>query len=223
MNDWESDTAAAAGTRILGDVAVPRVGFGAMRLPQADKVLIPDAGGVPHIGTAVFFFSPLRSANELIKRALSPYPSDHVIATKVGQPRDLSGAWLPHAGRRELRGAGRGEPAPAGPRPPGPGEPTGTEREEVRKVARSHGVTPAQVRTAWTLHQGPHVLAIPGTGDPAHLQVAAGPLRLTSTELARLDAAHHSSASAAAWRIRPNPGGTRETGSDDGRRVMRSR
>lgn len=44
------------------------------------------------------------------------------------------------------------------------------------------------MRLAWTLHQGPNVLAIPGTGNPAHLEenVAAGALRLTGEELARL-------------------------------------
>lgn len=61
--------------------------------------------------------------------------------------------------------------------------------EVVDEVARAHGATPAQVRLAWTLHRGPNVLAIPGTGDPAHLEqnVAAGALRLTDDELTRLD------------------------------------
>jgi aryl-alcohol dehydrogenase-like predicted oxidoreductase len=56
------------------------------------------------------------------------------------------------------------------------------------EVARAHGATPEQVRIAWTLHQGPHVLAIPGTGDPAHVEenVAAAALRLTPEDLARL-------------------------------------
>jgi pyridoxine 4-dehydrogenase len=46
------------------------------------------------------------------------------------------------------------------------------------------------VRLAWTLHRGPHVLAIPGTGDPAHLEqnIAAGALRLTPAEMDRLSA-----------------------------------
>ncbi len=59
----------------------------------------------------------------------------------------------------------------------------------VRRVARAHGATPAQVRLAWTLHRGPHVLAIPGTANPAHLtqNIAAGALRLTQEELAALD------------------------------------
>jgi pyridoxine 4-dehydrogenase len=60
--------------------------------------------------------------------------------------------------------------------------------EAVRAVALAHGVTPHQVRLAWTLHQGPHVLAIPGTGDPNHLvaNIAAGAVRLSADELARL-------------------------------------
>jgi aryl-alcohol dehydrogenase-like predicted oxidoreductase len=55
-------------------------------------------------------------------------------------------------------------------------------------VARAHEATPAQVRLAWTLHQGPNVLAIPGTGDPGHLEqnVAAAALRLSDEELALL-------------------------------------
>ncbi|MER6030110.1 aldo/keto reductase [Streptomyces sp. NPDC001851] len=62
--------------------------------------------------------------------------------------------------------------------------------DTVRDIARAHGVSPAQIRIAWTLHQGPHVLAIPGTGDPDHLveNVAAGALRLTADERKRLDA-----------------------------------
>ncbi|MEU5781202.1 aldo/keto reductase [Micromonospora lupini] len=58
----------------------------------------------------------------------------------------------------------------------------------VEAVARAHGVTPQQVRLAWTLHQGPHVLAIPGTGDPAHLEenITAAALRLTPEDLTHL-------------------------------------
>ncbi|MEU7924169.1 aldo/keto reductase [Micromonospora sp. NPDC049107] len=58
----------------------------------------------------------------------------------------------------------------------------------VEAVARDHGVTPSQVRLAWTLHQGPHVLAIPGTSDPAHLEenIAAASLDLTPEDLTRL-------------------------------------
>ncbi|MGF0173923.1 aldo/keto reductase [Streptomyces sp. Marseille-Q5077] len=68
---------------------------------------------------------------------------------------------------------------------------TGAHDDEVLAVAQAHGVSPAQVRIAWTLHQGPHVLAIPGTGNPDHLaeNVAAGAVRLTGDELARLNTA----------------------------------
>ena len=56
------------------------------------------------------------------------------------------------------------------------------------EVARRHGATPAQVRLAWTLHQAPNVLAIPGTGNPAHVDenVAAAALHLTADDLALL-------------------------------------
>jgi len=66
---------------------------------------------------------------------------------------------------------------------------SGAEDERVDAVAKAHGVSTAQVRLAWTLHQGPNVLAIPGTGDPAHLEqnVAAGALELTDAELAALN------------------------------------
>ena len=51
-------------------------------------------------------------------------------------------------------------------------------------------MTAAQARLAWTLQQGPHVLAIPGTGNPGHLEanVAAGALRLTADDMALLGA-----------------------------------
>jgi pyridoxine 4-dehydrogenase len=60
---------------------------------------------------------------------------------------------------------------------------------EVLAIASAHGATAAQVRLAWTLQRGAHVLAIPGTGDPAHLtaNVAASALRLSGEELALLE------------------------------------
>lgn len=288
-------TADAAGTWTLGDRTVNRLGLGAMRLtgtaafdhgvPRDRRTSIAVLRravelGVNHVDTAAFYFSSLRSANELIGAALAPYPDDLVIATKVGPGRDPSGEWLPFARPEQLRGQveenlrqlGRDHldvvnlrtygPGPVADhvgallelceagllrhvglsnvgvaqldealaltpvvevqnryaldsrRPgeddvlracaergiafvpffaiAGAGRERGASRPEhpeVRSVAEAHGASPAQVRLAWTLHQGPHVLAIPGTGTPAHLEenVAAAALRLTDAEVARLD------------------------------------
>jgi aryl-alcohol dehydrogenase-like predicted oxidoreductase len=67
------------------------------------------------------------------------------------------------------------------------------EHDEVLAIARAHGASIAQVRLALALRRGPHVLVIPGTGDLGHLadNVAAGTLRLTRDDLARLDVVHH--------------------------------
>lgn len=292
----ETITAHASGTWNLGDLPVHRLGLGAMRLTGSaafhhgvpsrrerslDVLRTALELGVNHIDTAAFYFSALRSANELINSALAPYPDDLVIATKVGPHRDYDGEWgtaarpdqlrghveenLRQLGRdhldlvylrrmrqdsiaehfgalAELREAGLvrhlgissvqprhlAEARAIAPvvavqnryaldRPDsnadellrlcgesgiafvpfyavagevGERGATDAHDEDVRALARAHGVTPAQIRIAWTLSRGPHVLAIPGTGNPDHLRqnVAAGALRLTDTEVARLDA-----------------------------------
>ena len=58
----------------------------------------------------------------------------------------------------------------------------------MQAVADAHGATAAQVRIAWTLALGDHVLAIPGTGDVGHVEqnVAAASLQLTDDDLAAL-------------------------------------
>ncbi|MCX3290636.1 oxidoreductase [Streptomyces sp. NEAU-H22] len=292
-------TADAAGTCKLGDLPVHRLGFGAMRLTgsaafhhgtpsdrdRSIAVLRKAIDlGVNHIDTAAFYFSSLRSANELINSALAPYPDDLVIVTKVGPYRGYDGEWGTSARPEDLRGhveenlrqlgrdhldvvnlrrmpkwdsiaehfgalselreaglirhvgisnvtprhlaeaqaiapvvcvqnryaldrpdpdsdellrvcgeqgiafvpfyAVAGEAAEQGA--------TTAHDEDVRAVARAHGASPAQIRIAWILHQGPHVLAIPGTGNPDHLteNVAAGGIRLTDEELDRLGRAH---------------------------------
>lgn len=285
-------TAAAAGTWTLGDRSVRRMGFGAMRLTriladapgdrtQAISVLRRAVDlGVNHIDTAAFYFSPLRSANELINSSLAPYPDDLVITTKVWPGRDPSGEWhwaapgqlrgqveenLRQLGRDHLDvvnlripGSAQGKPigdhfsalaalrdaglirhlgisnasleqlaearaiapvacvqnpygleasasdhamldqcgrwgiafvpffAIAGPQ----GSPSaGTaSNSSIMAIARAHDATPAQLRLAWTLHRGQHVLAIPGTGDPSHLteNIDAAALRLTADEITTL-------------------------------------
>ena len=291
--------AAASGTWKLGDLEVNRIGYGAMRLTGNGMMGNSDGmpidrdvavgllhsafeQGVNHIDTAAFYFSPLRSANELINRALSSWSGDVVVVTKVGPARDPSGEWLYTVRPDQLRGQveenlrqlGRDCLDVVNLRAGGPrtaslaehfgalaelreaglvrhlglsgvlpehvaeaqkiapmvcvqnsygldwrradesglvdlcGEQSiafvpffalsGLRREaaadqehnaRVRSVADAHHATPAQVRLAWTLHRGPHVLAIPGTTNPAHLaeNIVAGSLRLTEEELALLD------------------------------------
>lgn len=296
-------TAAAAGTWTLGDHTVNRMGFGSMRItanPDRDLAIevlrrVVELG-VNHIDTAAFYVSPggpldvgtgpTRYATELIRDALTPYPDDLLIATKVGPGDDPSTgfyqATTPAQLRRQveenLRRLGRDHLDLVNLRIiKSPGRDSvaerfgalaelreaglirhlglsnvrkdhldeaqaiapvvcvqnayavdmrrdedelirvckergiayvpffaiaGTERESgapsehseaVRSVANAHGVTPHQVRLAWTLHRGPHVLAIPGTGDPDHLvqNVAAGALRLSADELASLSDERH--------------------------------
>jgi aryl-alcohol dehydrogenase-like predicted oxidoreductase len=67
--------------------------------------------------------------------------------------------------------------------------PTGSVSDAVAAVAAAQAATTAQIRLAWTLNQGPHVLAIPGTGNQDHVaeNVAAAGIRLTDGELACLD------------------------------------
>jgi aryl-alcohol dehydrogenase-like predicted oxidoreductase len=90
----------------LGDLLVSRVGFGAMQLagpgvfgPPADPdqavAVLREAVelGVRHIDTAEFYGPHV--TNELIHRALAPYPEEVHIVTKVGAVRDSAGAWIP--------------------------------------------------------------------------------------------------------------------------------
>jgi pyridoxine 4-dehydrogenase len=272
--------ATAAGTWTLGDLTVNRMGLGAMRLtgdgPRDRAIAVLRRAvelGVNHIDTASFYFSAMRSANELINSALSPYPDDLVITTKVWPGRDPSGDWMWAETPAKLRGQveenlrqlGRDYLDVVNLRVP-PSQQAGslaahfaalaelrdqglirhlgisnitsahlaearavapvvcvqnrfalgaeadqhemlrscgelgiayvpffalasaTDSAEVDVVARAHGATPAQVRLAWTLQLGQHVLAIPGTGDPAHLEdnVAAATLTLTPAEMSLL-------------------------------------
>ena len=61
--------------------------------------------------------------------------------------------------------------------------------DRVRDIAARVEATPAQVALAWTLAQGPHVVPIPGTRNPAHLDenMAAADVALDDATLAVLD------------------------------------
>ena len=103
---------AAAGTVKLGSFTVNRIGYGAMQLAgsnafgprdaTASKAVLRDAiaQGVNHIDTSDYYGPFL--VNELIREALSPYPHDLVLVTKIGARRDETGRWLPAFSRDEM-------------------------------------------------------------------------------------------------------------------------
>lgn len=101
------------GTFPLGGRAVKRLGYGAMQLagpnvfgPPKDRAAALTvlreaiALGVNHIDTSDFYGPHL--TNQLIREALSPYPDDLVIVTKIGCVRGSDGAWLPAFSAKEL-------------------------------------------------------------------------------------------------------------------------
>lgn len=103
-------------TFTLGTRPVRRLGYGAMQLagpgvfgppkdPEAARAVLRAAvaAGVNHIDTSDFYGPHV--TNQLIREALSPYPEDLVIVTKVGARRDAAGAWLPAFAPAELTAA----------------------------------------------------------------------------------------------------------------------
>ncbi len=105
-----------AGTFLLGDRPVRRLGYGAMQLAgpgvfgppkdsQAALAVLREAValGVNHIDTSDFYGPHI--TNQLIREALHPYHEDLVIVTKIGARRDEQGAWLPAMSPKELEQA----------------------------------------------------------------------------------------------------------------------
>lgn len=102
-----------AGTFRLGDRLVNRIGYGAMQLAgsgvfgppkdreQAVAVLREAvAAGVNHIDTSDYYGPHV--VNEIIQEALSPYPNDLVLVTKLGARRGNDASWLPWNSPSEL-------------------------------------------------------------------------------------------------------------------------
>jgi aryl-alcohol dehydrogenase-like predicted oxidoreductase len=98
----------------LGDLEVRRLGFGAMRLPGKEVWGDPKDPATAHavlkraielgvnfIDTA-WYYGPY-VANKLIVEALYPYPSDLVIATKLGGKRLPDKSWASALTPEELR------------------------------------------------------------------------------------------------------------------------
>jgi len=61
------------------------------------------ASGVNHIDTADFYGPHV--TNQIIRKALSPYPGDLVIVTKVSARRGEDGSWIPAFSPEELTAA----------------------------------------------------------------------------------------------------------------------
>lgn len=104
---------AKAGSFLLGDRSVNRMGYGAMQLagpnvfgpPKDSKAAIAVlrealASGVNHIDTADFYGPHV--TNQLIREALHPYAENLVIVTKVGALRGADGSWNPAQSPAEL-------------------------------------------------------------------------------------------------------------------------
>ncbi|HWJ39065.1 MAG TPA: oxidoreductase [Sphingomicrobium sp.] len=102
-----------AGTFRLGDRMVSRMGYGAMQLAgpgvfgpprdreQAIAVLREAVGsGVNHIDTSDYYGPHI--TNEIIRTALSPYPEELVLVTKLGARRGDDGSWIAWNAPEEL-------------------------------------------------------------------------------------------------------------------------
>lgn len=103
-----------AGTYRLGDRDVRRIGYGAMQLAgpgvfgpprdrdQAVAVLRHAvAAGVDHIDTSDFYGPHV--TNRIIREALSPYPADLAIVTKLGATRGEDASWNPAMSPDDLK------------------------------------------------------------------------------------------------------------------------
>src|ERR1700691_4746086 len=95
-----------AGTCKLCSRNVKRMCYGAMQLagpgvfgPPKDRdaalAVLREAvaSGVNHIDTSDFYGPHV--TNQIIREALSPYPDDLVIVTKVGARRGEDASWIP--------------------------------------------------------------------------------------------------------------------------------
>ena len=94
-------------------MTVHRLGYGAMQLagpgvwgpprdPDAAVAVLREAvaAGVNHIDTSDFYGPHV--TNQIIRRALHPYPKELVIVTKVGARRGADKSWIPALSRQEL-------------------------------------------------------------------------------------------------------------------------
>jgi aryl-alcohol dehydrogenase-like predicted oxidoreductase len=94
-------------------LTVHRMGYGAMQLagpgvwgppkdPDAAVAVLREAvtAGVTHIDTADYYGPHV--TNQIIRRALHPYPTELVIVTKLGGRRPADGSWQPAISPQDL-------------------------------------------------------------------------------------------------------------------------
>ena len=101
-------------------LTVNRMGYGAMQLAgregnklvwgpprdvEAAVAVLREAieSGVNHIDTSDFYGPHI--TNQIIRKALAPYPKNLVIVTKVGARRGEDGSWIPDTSREGLTSA----------------------------------------------------------------------------------------------------------------------
>src|SRR5215468_9214795 len=95
------------------NLTVNRIGYGAMQLagphvwgpprdPDAAIAVLREAvaAGVNHIDTSDYYGPHV--TNQIIKKALHPYPAGLVIVTKLGARRGEDKSWIPALSRKEL-------------------------------------------------------------------------------------------------------------------------
>ena len=117
MKATEQTDLAGSFTLCGTSTAVNRMGYGAMQLAGRDGnklvwgpprdveggiAVLRDAiaSGVNHIDTSDYYGPHI--TNQIIRKALSPYPKDLVIVTKLGARRTEDGSWLPAFSRKDL-------------------------------------------------------------------------------------------------------------------------
>ena len=95
------------------EMTVKRMGYGAMQLagphvfgpPKDENVAVSVlrealASGVNHIDTSDYYGPHV--TNQIIRKALHPYPENLVIVTKLGARRGADASWIPARGRQDL-------------------------------------------------------------------------------------------------------------------------
>jgi aryl-alcohol dehydrogenase-like predicted oxidoreductase len=113
MTTTSTSSVGGAGTATIGDLTVPRFGYGAMRLtgpgiwgPPVDRdECIRTVRRAYELGVRVidcsWYYGPEHS-HSVIRDALWPYPDDLVLVSKLGAWREHDRSWHPALDREQL-------------------------------------------------------------------------------------------------------------------------